>query len=115
MAERLSAVGWFFEHLDDVLSDMSVFHRVDDLDARPSAVFLPRMVRLPHYDGAVRHAMRREAEQPSAARSAAARATAPTQESVTAHSRGQLAALNQSRDSGYGPMGVNQAGVFDVG
>jgi hypothetical protein len=94
---------------------MSVFHRVDDLDALTAAVFLPRMVRLPHYDGAVRHVLRREGEQPSTAVSAPARATAPAEQaaSVHAHTVGELSRMNQTKE--YGPLGVNQAGVFDVG
>jgi hypothetical protein len=92
-----------------VLSDMSVFHRVDELDALPAAVFLPRMVRLPLYDGAVRHALRREAEQPTPT---PARATRPA-EPVEAHTRDQLAAMNQTRE--YGPMAGQSVGVFDVG
>ncbi|MFB9924876.1 hypothetical protein ACFORO_25910 [Amycolatopsis halotolerans] len=113
--ERLSAVGWFFQHLDDVLSDMSVFHRVDELDQLPVSVFLPRMVRLPVYDGAVRHALRLEAEG-TAGSSEFVPGQAGYQDeapSVIAHSRDQLAALNQTRE--YGPRGVNEAGVFDLG
>ncbi|MGW4129497.1 hypothetical protein [Amycolatopsis japonica] len=109
--ERLSIVGWFFDHLDDVLSDMSVFHRIDDLDQAAAAVFLPRMVRLPIYDGAVRHAMQRALDQP-----APAAVEAPAREEpapVRAHTTDELKALNQSRE--YGPLGVNQAGVFDFG
>ncbi len=108
---RLSAVGWFFDHLDDVLSDMSVFHRIDNLDQVPAVVFLPRMVRLPVYDGAVRYAMQRAAEQPSPA----AVETPPHSEPapVRTHTTDELKALNQSRE--YGPLGVNQAGVFDFG
>ncbi|MEV6648058.1 hypothetical protein [Amycolatopsis sp. NPDC051371] len=109
-------MGWFFDHLDDVLSDMSVFHRVDELDQLPAAVFLPRMVRLALYDGAVRHAMRRAVEQPSEP----APVPAPTQPGqaaepapIRAHTANELKALNQTRE--YGPLGVNQAGVFDFG
>lgn len=90
---------------------MSVFHRVDDLDALPAAVFLPRMVRLAVYDGAVQHTMRREAEQPSTAVSAPARTAAP----VTAHSGEQMSALNQTREFGPLPGAGQSVGVFDVG
>ncbi len=90
---------------------MSVFHRVDELDQLPVSVFLPRMVRLPLYDGAVRHALRLEAEQPAATVHEAV--GTPEAVSVTAHSRDQLAALNQTRE--FGPRGVNEAGVFDLG
>ncbi|QKV74535.1 hypothetical protein [Amycolatopsis sp. Hca4] len=107
-------MGWFFEHLDDVLSDMSVFHRVDELDELPAAVFLPRMVRLALYDGAVRHAMRRAVEQPEAI---PAPTPPPGQQAesapVRAHTTDELKALNQTRE--FGPLGVNQAGVFDFG
>ncbi|WP_328448989.1 hypothetical protein [Amycolatopsis sp. NBC_00438] len=109
-------MGWFFEHLDDVLSDMSVFHRVDELDQLPAAVFLPRMVRLALYDGAVRHAMRRAAEQPAAAPQTPAQSVRPAAvpaAPVRAHTADELKALNRTRE--YGPLGVNQAGVFDFG
>ncbi|MFJ1764045.1 hypothetical protein ACIOD2_27270 [Amycolatopsis sp. NPDC088138] len=106
--ERLSFVGWFFEHLDDVLSDMSVFHRIDELDQLPAAVFLPRMVRLVRYDGAVRHTMLRVAEETPASTSRQAQ-SAP----VRTHTTEELKALNQTRE--YGPQGVNQASVFQFG
>ncbi|MEV6908021.1 hypothetical protein [Amycolatopsis sp. NPDC051071] len=107
--ERLSIVGWFFTHLDDVLSDMSVFHRVDDLDQVAAAVFLPRMVRLAFYDGAVRHAMQRALEQSPLVSVDEPRREEPAP--VRTRTTDELKALNQSRE--YGPMGVNQAGVFD--
>ncbi|WP_410644495.1 hypothetical protein [Amycolatopsis sp. lyj-346] len=107
-------MGWFFEHLDDVLSDMSVFHRVDELDQLPAAVFLPRMVRLALYDGAVRHAMRRAAERPQPAPTPAPQQSGQAEPApVRAHTADELKALNQTRE--YGPLGVNQAGVFDFG
>ncbi len=85
---------------------MSVFHRVDDLDQLPAAVFLPRMVRLPLYDGAVRHALRLEAERP-------APAAEPVDEQPAQEPVAMVTAHNQSRE--FAPMGVNQAGVFDFG
>lgn len=109
--ERLSAIGWFVGHLDDVLSDMSVFHRVDDIDQLPSAVFWPRVVRLPVYDGAVRFAL---LEAPAPERQAARPAPAEPTSQPKPHTRGQLAALNGTRE--YGPLGLNQqVGVFDLG
>lgn len=90
---------------------MSVFHRVDDLDELPAAQFFPRMVRLPVYEGAVRFALLSEPQSPRATPQPAAEThQAPP---VNAHSREELAALNNTRD--YGPLGVNQAGVFDLG
>ncbi|MEC3974735.1 hypothetical protein [Amycolatopsis sp. H20-H5] len=109
---RLSTVGWYFAHLDDVCSDMSAYHRIENLDG-PAAVFLSRMVRLPVYGGAVAFAAREAAEEPEPL----ARPTpVPLSEPVTVkpHSRGELAALNQSRE--YGPLGSNQqVGIFDLG
>jgi hypothetical protein len=107
-------VAWYFTHLDDVLSDMSVFHRVDDIDAVDVSVFLPRMARLAIYDGAVRFALARRPVAP-APRSVAPITAAPAEPAkhVTPHSAAQLQAMNQSRE--YGPLGVNQAGVFQIG
>jgi len=33
-----------------------VFHRVDDMESMPARRFLAFVARLPHYDGAIRHA-----------------------------------------------------------
>jgi len=112
--QRLSEVAWYFVHLDDVLSDMSVFHRVDDIDAVPVSVFLPRMARLAIYDGAVRFALRSRpatlAPRPTVPPRADSDTPVPP---VTPHSATQLKAMNRSRE--YGPLGVNQAGVFQIG
>lgn len=96
---------------------MSVFHRVDSLDQLPAAVFLPRMVRLPLYDGAVRFAI--AADAPALER-AAPREQAPTPaageavQAPTPHTHEQLAALNQTRE--YGPLGLSQqVGIFEIG
>lgn len=107
-------MAWYFTHLDDVLSDMSVFHRVDDIDAVDVSVFLPRMARLAIYDGAVRFALARRpaASAPRPAVSVTASPAEPAKP-VTPHSAAQLKAMNQSRE--YGPLGVNQAGVFQIG
>lgn len=102
-------------HLDDVLSDMSVFHRIDELDQAPAAVFFPRMVRLAIYDGAVRHALLREETRPPAPPpvSPGPEVAHEGPEPVRAHTIDELKALNQTRE--YGPLGVNQAGLFDFG
>lgn len=46
---------WAAEHWDDVLSDMSVFHRLDEhkIDGLTARQFWPRVRRLIHYNGAV--------------------------------------------------------------
>jgi hypothetical protein len=110
---------WLVVHLGDVRSDLSVFHRIDDLDSLDAARFTSLVTRLPVYDGAVRHAMRRDLEQrETAAQRPAQRTPAPAvAESQpvksTPHSSAHFAALNKTRE--FGPLGVNQAGVFDLG
>lgn len=44
---------WILDNLEDVKSDMSVFHRVDDIAAMSARSFFPRAVRLGAYDGVV--------------------------------------------------------------
>jgi hypothetical protein len=88
---------------------MSVFHRVDGLDDLPAAQFFPRMVRLPFYDGAVRFALVQDAASPAPAPAAPISQAPPVQ----AHGRDDFAVLNNTEL--YGPMGVNQAAVFDLG
>lgn len=45
---------WAVELWDEVESDFSVLHRVDDPYALPAPVFAARLGQLPHYPGAVR-------------------------------------------------------------
>jgi hypothetical protein len=52
--------------LDDVLSDMSRFHRVDDINDLTVDVFVSRMVRLPVYGGAVAFSISNETPPPAA-------------------------------------------------
>jgi hypothetical protein len=49
-------MAWVLDHLDDVASDMSVFHRVDDPWSMPAPRFFTLASRLHVYDGAVRAA-----------------------------------------------------------
>lgn len=96
---------WFCTHIDDVRSDMSVFHRVDDIDSMSMARLVPLMVRLPVYDGAVRFALRNEpGESTSTPHEQVAPSVAPT-----AH---QLQAMNSNPL--YGPMQGQMVGMFDV-
>ncbi len=46
---------WVVEHLEDVRSDLSVLHRVDDMESMPADRFLSFVERLAHYEGAIRH------------------------------------------------------------
>lgn len=46
---------WVLDYLDDIDSDMSVFHRVDDAHTTlPAAVYFARAERLPAYRGVMR-------------------------------------------------------------
>lgn len=114
--DRVRDLMWFLAHLGDVRSDMSAFHRVDDLDTLDAARFTSLVTRLPLYDGATRNAALRDhqerAEQPPPA-PATREPAASGPAAVKAHSAAHFAALNQTRE--YGPLGVNQAGVFDLG
>lgn len=47
---------WVLDHFEDVVSDLSVFHRVDDWRELPSSRFFQWAERLPAYEGAVRAA-----------------------------------------------------------
>lgn len=47
---------WVLDHMDDVASDMSVLHRVDDPWSMPAPRFFSLASRLPVYGGAVRAA-----------------------------------------------------------
>lgn len=42
---------WMLDHLPDIESDMSVFHRVDDIYSMPGPLFFSRAYRLPAYQG----------------------------------------------------------------
>jgi hypothetical protein len=48
---------WILDHFEDVISDLSVFHRIDDWERIPSSRFFAFAERLPAYEGAVRAAL----------------------------------------------------------
>lgn len=50
------------DYLDDLESDFSVFHRVDDMRQMPARRFLVLADRLVHYEGAFRAVVKAEAE-----------------------------------------------------
>lgn len=52
--ERAHQIGWVLAHLDDVASDMSVFHRVDDITELDGPTLFRLVWRLPAYSGVVR-------------------------------------------------------------
>lgn len=93
LIEHAQALVWLFaEHIDDVRSDMSVFHRVVDVEAMAAARLVAFAVRLVHYQGAVRNAHLSDqapvAPRPSQPAAAATRsapaATDPGRREVTA-------------------------------
>lgn len=49
--EQLS---WVLEHLDPIESDLSVFHRIDDIDDVPMSRFIRLVAHLSAYSGALR-------------------------------------------------------------
>lgn len=53
---------WVLDYLDDIESDMSVFHRVDDPWSMPAPRFFAFATRLPAYDGALAIAYRAATE-----------------------------------------------------
>lgn len=52
---------WVIDYLDDIESDMSVFHRISDMYAMPPVKFFRFALRLPAYKGVMRS--RIEAEE----------------------------------------------------
>jgi hypothetical protein len=56
-------IGWVLDMLDDIASDMSAFHRVDDIEAMPTGRFFAFAARLPAYRGAVRFRFEQVADQ----------------------------------------------------
>ena len=52
---------WVTQNLEDVKSDMSAFHRVDDITTMSAASFFPRVERLVAYKGVVQMRARLDA------------------------------------------------------
>lgn len=55
MMARVEEVAWVLGHLDDLDSDFSVFHRVDDFRALPAPRMFALAQRLPAYGGVMAH------------------------------------------------------------
>jgi hypothetical protein len=51
-------------NLDDVRSDFSVYHRVDEIEHLPAERFVAYTLRLPVYGGATAYLARRDASEP---------------------------------------------------
>lgn len=69
MSDRLAEVGWVLHYLEDVESDLSVFHRIEpeDIDSLDASRFFSLALRLMHYQGALRGRMEYERDNPSEA------------------------------------------------
>lgn len=80
---------WAGDHLADIESDMSVFHRVDDIWAMPPARFFRLAYRLPAYRGVMREvALAAQRDQEPEDRPVAARtAPAPARRQPAARDR----------------------------
>lgn len=66
---RVGQVAWVLDYLDDIASDMSVFHRVDDISDLPGPLFFKRAHRLTAYQGVMQaraNETAAEAERPAA-------------------------------------------------
>lgn len=51
MTERTAQLAWVLDHLDDIASDLSVFHRIDDVDAMDGPTYFRLAWRLAAYQG----------------------------------------------------------------
>ena len=51
-----------FDNIEDIRSDMSVLHRIDEIEEMPSRRFFSFAERLAHYEGAMRHLAMRHLE-----------------------------------------------------
>ncbi len=54
---------WVLDYVEDIASDMSVFHRIDDADAMPAPLYFERAERLPAYQGVMRARLSSEAQE----------------------------------------------------
>lgn len=54
----VDALAWLLDYRDEIRSDLSVFHRIDDMDSMPAPRFWSFATRLPFYDGAMRASIR---------------------------------------------------------
>ena len=83
---RLSQVAWVVRYLPDIESDMSAFHRVDDVYLMPGPRFFSLARRLGTYQGAMAarlHAERDEPQQRPAQSRPAVQAAAPARQQPT--------------------------------
>ena len=62
MRERVGQLGWMLDYLDDIASDMSVFHRIDDVTALDGPRFFRLAWRLSAYTGVMQARVVAESE-----------------------------------------------------
>ncbi len=60
MIKRMQQVYWLLQYLPDIESDMSAFHRIDDIYSMEAARFFRLATRLPAYKGVMRALMEAE-------------------------------------------------------
>lgn len=65
------SIAWFVDHIDDVRSDLSVYHRIDEIERLTAERFLAYTRRLPVYGGAVAFQLREVAATAPAQQAAA--------------------------------------------
>lgn len=65
MMARVGEVAWVLDHLDDLDSDFSVFHRRDDFRTLPAPRMFALAARLPAYGGALAARLRRLTPEPT--------------------------------------------------
>lgn len=75
-SERLLQLLWVLPRLDDIASDLSVFHRVDDITALDGPTFLRLAWRLPAYQGVMRARLLAEQQDADGDRPAPSRSAA---------------------------------------
>jgi hypothetical protein len=80
------------EFLDDVASDMSVFHRIEEVEKMPARRFFSFAVRLPAYSGAVAARLSSLVATQKPATSAAAASCAPAPSGVMPGTRAAIQA-----------------------
>jgi hypothetical protein len=108
-SERVGNWAWLVEHIVDVRSDMSRFHRIDDVEAMRSDRLMEFASRLAAYDGVVANRVRREA---NSAEYEEAPDAVPVEQIAANPSPQELMALNNT--ALYGPLQGEEVGLFNV-
>lgn len=67
---RVREIAWTLFHLEDIRSDMSVLHRIDEVEEMPGPRYFAYCHRLRSYQGAVAAAARAQQERREQRRSA---------------------------------------------